>query len=65
VETIATTTYLKNKSLNNYLEGVISLKAWSGKKSNVGHLKKICNMAFVHKSKEINQSWIARPPKVY
>jgi hypothetical protein len=52
-ESQATTTYLKNRSPNNFLEGVIPLEASNGEKPNVGHLKKISSMAFVHKPKEL------------
>ncbi len=52
-ENQATTTYLKNRSLNNCLEGVTPLEAWSEEKPNVGHLKKFSNMVFVHKPKEL------------
>jgi hypothetical protein len=48
-----TTTYLKNRSPNNCLEGVIPLEAWSGEKPNVSHLKNFSSMAFVHKPNEL------------
>jgi len=52
-ESQATTTYLKNRSLNYFLEGVIPLEASSGEKPNVGHFKKNSSMVFVHKPKEL------------
>ncbi len=52
-ESQTTTTYLKNRSPKNCLEGVIPLEAWSGEKPNASHFKKFSSMAFVHKPKEI------------
>ncbi len=40
-------------SPSSYLKGVIPLKAWSGKKLNVEHFKKIGNITFIHMPKKI------------
>jgi hypothetical protein len=60
----ATTTYLKNRSHNSCLEGIIMLEAWSGEKPNVGHLKRISSMAFVHKPKELISKLDSKTTKV-
>lgn len=44
VEVVATVTYLKNRNLNSYLEGVTLLEAWNGKKPNVSHLKVLATL---------------------
>ncbi len=53
VKAIATATYLKNRSLSNYLEGVTLLEVWNGKKPNVCHLKVFGSIALVHKPKKL------------